>query len=83
MWYFPLLPSSGPLPDHVEVKEDLSDLEDKIRWCRENDEMCRVIAGNCTNFYQRYVARDGLLDYLELVTGEVRNWTKVGGGRGG
>mmetsp|Transcript_12624 Transcript_12624/g.25747 ORF Transcript_12624/g.25747 Transcript_12624/m.25747 type:complete len:673 (-) Transcript_12624:51-2069(-) len=71
MWYFPLLQSSGPLQDHVEVKEDLSDLEEKIRWCRENDGRCRQIAANCKSFYDRCVARNGLLDYLELITGEI------------
>ena len=71
MWYFPLLCDSGPLQDHVPVKEDLSDLEDKIRWCRNNDDRCKVIAGNCKRFYDKYVAREGLLDYLELVCKEV------------
>jgi hypothetical protein len=65
MWYFPLL---QPYVDHVPVKPDLSDLEEKIRWCRENDEKCRQIAKNCTEFYQKYVARNALLDYVEMVT---------------
>ena len=71
MWYFPLLRASGPLQDHVEVAPDLSDLPDKIRWCRENDGRCREIARNCTGFYERYVARGGLLDYLEHVAGGI------------
>ena len=65
MWYFPLL---QPYVDHVPVKSDLSDLEDKIRWCRENDDKCREIAANCTKFYEKYVARNALLDYVEMVT---------------
>ena len=35
MWYFDLL---QPYVDHVPVKADLSDLEEKIRWCRDNDD---------------------------------------------
>jgi hypothetical protein len=31
MWYFPLL---QPWVDHVPVKADLSDLAEKIQWCR-------------------------------------------------
>jgi hypothetical protein len=65
MWYFPLL---QPYVDHVPVKPDLSDLEEKIRWCRENDDKCREIAANCTKFYEKYVARSSLLDYVEMVT---------------
>lgn len=65
MWYFPLL---QPYVDHVPVAPDLSDLEEKIRWCRENDDKCREIASNCTKFYEKYVARSALLDYVEMVT---------------
>jgi hypothetical protein len=54
--------------DHVPVKADLSDLEEKIRWCRENDDKCREIAANCLELYEKYVARSGLLDYVEMVT---------------
>ena len=68
MWYFPLLKE---YVDHVPVEEDLSDLEDKIRWCRENDDKCREIAFNCKNIYDKYVAKSGLLDYLEMITHEV------------
>jgi hypothetical protein len=64
MWYFPLL---KPYVDHVPVKADLSDLEEKIRWCRENDDKCRVIGENAKKFYEKYVARDALLDYVEMV----------------
>ena len=68
MWYFPLL---KPYVDHVPVKEDLSDLETQIRWCREHDEECKKIAANALSLYSQYVARDGLLDYLEVVLNEV------------
>ena len=64
MWYFPLL---QPYIDHVPVKADLSDLEDKIRWCRENDDKCKQIGQNAMAFYEKYVARSALLDYVEMV----------------
>ncbi len=64
MWYFPLL---KPYVDHVPVKDDLSDLEEKIRWCREHDDECRKIADNAKAFYDKYVARSALLDYVEMV----------------
>ena len=40
MWYFDLL---EPYVDHVPVKADLSDLEDQIRWCRNNDEKVKLL----------------------------------------
>lgn len=64
MWYFPLL---KPYVDHVPVKADLSDLEEKIRWCRENDDKCKQIGLNAMSFYEKYVARSALLDYIEMV----------------
>jgi hypothetical protein len=68
MWYFPLL---KPYHDHVPVKDDLSDLEEKIRWCRMNDEKCREIGENAKKFYEKYVAQDALLDYVEMVCKQI------------
>ncbi len=64
MWYFPLL---KPYHDHIPVKADLSDLEEKIAWCRAHDEECRQIAENAKRFFDTYVARTALLDYIEMV----------------
>jgi Glycosyl transferase family 90 len=64
MWYFPLL---KPYHDHVPVKDDLSDLEDQIRWCRANDAKCKEIGQNALKFYEKYVARGPLLDYVQMV----------------
>lgn len=64
MWYFPLL---KPYHDHVPVKADLSDLEEKIAWCRAHDDECREIGENAKKFYEKYVGRSALLDYVEVV----------------
>jgi hypothetical protein len=63
MWYFPLLKQYH---DHVPVKPDLSDLEEKIKWCREHDDECRVIGENAKKFYDKYVGREAVLDYVEM-----------------
>ena len=57
--------------DHVPVEADLSDLEEKIRWCRQNDDKCRAIGENAKKFYEKYVARKPLLDYVEMVCKQV------------
>ena len=63
MWYFPILKE---YEDHVPVKLDLSDLEEKIQWCRDHDEECKKIGQNAMKFYEKYVARDALLDYVQM-----------------
>lgn len=39
---------------YVEVKRDFSDLEEKIQWCRENDDRCMEIARNGTEFMLQF-----------------------------
>ncbi|CAM9152456.1 unnamed protein product [Choristocarpus tenellus] len=68
MWYFPLL---RPWVDHVPVKEDLSDLEEKIRWCRSHDEECKKIAQAAGRLYERFVSRSAALDYVEMLSHEI------------
>jgi len=68
MWYFPLL---KPYVDHVPVKADLSDLKEKIEWCRSHDEECKVIGENAKIFYEKYVGREALLDYIQMVCRQI------------
>jgi Glycosyl transferase family 90 len=68
MWYFPLL---VPYQDHIPVKADLSDLEEKIRWCREHDDECRQIGENAKQFYTKYVGHDATLDYIEMICKQI------------
>lgn len=72
MWYFPLL---RPWVDHVPVAPDLSDLADKIQWCRDHDEECRAIAEKAKVIYDTFIGERGVLDYMELLTHEVgKRW---------
>ena len=61
MWYFPLL---RPYYDHVPVKADLSDLKEKIEWCKSHDAECKQIAENGRKFYDKYFTKDFVFDYL-------------------
>lgn len=69
MWYFPLL---KPYVDHVPVKADLSDLADAIEWCRNNDDKCQEIARNAQALHDRYISREGILDYMQVRGPEVK-----------
>lgn len=54
-----------PWKHYVPVKADLSDLVEKVRWCKENDEECKKIAQNSIEFYNKYLSMNGILDYLQ------------------
>ena len=54
---------------------DLADLQEKIDWCRANDDACRTIARNALAIYNSFVSRDGVLDYMQCVFVEI---SKVG-----
>lgn len=56
-----------PWEHFVPVKRDLSDLLEKVDWCRANDERCQQIAQNAKDFYDKYLGIDGILDYLQLL----------------
>lgn len=64
MWYFPLL---QPYVDHVPVKADLSDLQQQIEWCRNNDDKCQQIVQRAKELYMRLISRDGVLDYMQAI----------------
>ena len=66
-----------PMVDYVPVKADLSDLLDKIRWCRQNDKKCEVIAKNAMKFYVKYLQKDGMLDYLQKIIIDLKNQAGV------
>lgn len=62
IWYSNLLKE---YEHYVPVKEDLSDLIEKIEWCRNNDKECENIAKNARIFYEKYLMKEGCLDYFQ------------------
>ena len=62
MWFSNLL---IPFIHYVPVKDDLSDLIDQINWCIKNDAKCKKIASNGVEFYNKYLIKDGLFNYIE------------------
>lgn len=49
----------------------MSDLDEKIQWCREHDAECQRIAATARRLYEAYCAKDGILDYLQIVTHKI------------
>ena len=79
MWFFPLLVPfdiHAPHPDlergdHIPVAPDLSDLADVIHWAKTHDAECKRIAENSLALYSRVVAKEGQLDFLQLLMFEI------------
>jgi hypothetical protein len=62
LWYSHLL---VPYEHFVPVKKDLSDLIEIIQWCIKHDKECFKIAENAYKFYEKYLTKDGIFDYLQ------------------
>jgi serine/threonine protein kinase len=70
IWYSNLL---IPFTHYVPVKEDLTDLIEKIKWCRENDDKCEKIAKNAREFFLTFLQKDGVLDYTQKILVDLKN----------
>lgn len=62
LWYSDKL---KPYIHYIPIKKDLSDLEDKIKWCIENNEKCKQIANQSFIFSQEFLSKNSILNYLE------------------
>ena len=73
IWYSSFL---VPNVHYVPIKSDLSDLIDQIKWCQNNDEKCKEITENARKFYNTYLTKEGILDYLQKLLFNIK--TQVG-----
>lgn len=62
LWFSKLL---KPYEHYVPVKSDLSDLIDQIKWCKKNDKKCQEITQNAKIFYDTYLSKEGMFDYMQ------------------
>ena len=62
MWFTDLLVE---YKHYVPVKPDLTDLIKQIEWCISNDKKCKKIAENAVKFYNKYLTKDAILDYMQ------------------
>jgi hypothetical protein len=62
LWFRSIL---KPYEHFIPVKEDLSDLLKQIKWCKKHDKECEQIAQNAKKFYNLYLQKDGILDYMQ------------------
>jgi len=50
---------------YIPVKNDLSNLIEQIEWCISNDKLCKKIAKNSVEFYNKYLTKDTILNYMQ------------------
>jgi len=62
IWYSNML---KPNYHYIPIKSDLSDLIEKIKWCKSNDKKCKQIATNAKKFYNKYLSETAILDFLQ------------------
>ena len=69
-WYDHLI---KPYVHYVPIKYDLSNLEEKILWCRDNDHKCKQIVKNAKDLYNEYFTKDKLMKYTSVLLNSVSN----------
>lgn len=62
IWYTDMLEE---YVHYVPVKSDLSNLISQIDWCKQNDQKCKEIADNAEIFYNTYLSKKSMLDYMQ------------------
>lgn len=60
LWFFRYL---TPWRDYVPVAADLSDLEERYRWCLAHPEDCRAMVQRCRQLVRTVLSRQGILRY--------------------
>jgi hypothetical protein len=56
-----------PYIHYIPIKADLSDLAEKITWCKTHDEECEKISVNATMWYNQFMNNEGLTKYVSHV----------------
>lgn len=64
IWYLHLL---KPWVHYIPIKSDLSDLKEKIQWCKSNQSACEEIAANARKFYFQYISKQSMMDYVQQI----------------
>lgn len=76
LWFFNWL---EPWVHYIPIEKEFSmeEIKNKIRWCKENDEKCKEIVKNARKFAEKYLSRDGILDYLQKVLCSIADKNKI------
>ncbi len=56
-----------PYKHYIPIKSDLSDLEEKIKWCKENDDECKKIVKQAKLFVDSYITKETITNYMSYL----------------
>lgn len=62
LWYSHLL---SPYVHYVPLKHDLSDIDEQINWCKNNDDKCKQISENALYFFNTFLCKKSILDFMQ------------------
>ena len=63
-WFHPMM---KPFIHYIPVKKDLSDLADKILWCKLNDKKCYKITQNAKELFLKINNKEYILNYMNSI----------------
>ena len=57
------------LPDvhFICVKDDFSDLQEKIDWCEKNQDKCEDMIARCKDLFQKIYRHENIVQYMQNV----------------
>ena len=58
---------------YVPIESDLSDLEEKIKWCNDNPKKCEEIVTNALDFYETYLNQENTFKYFDKLLTDLSN----------
>lgn len=62
-----------PYKHFIPIKYDLSDLEEKIKWCQNNDKDCKKIVNNALELFNKKLNKEEILNYCEYLFNQIAN----------
>lgn len=69
-WYYPVFEAGT---HYIELDRDLSDLEEKVQWVREHDDVALAIAAAGRQQLEDYLSFDDALCYIHLLLNEYKD----------
>lgn len=74
LWFSHLL---KPYVHYIPINRDLSNLTKIIKWCINNDKKCQEISRNGVNFYNKFLSKKGIFDYMEKILIDISKKQKL------
>jgi hypothetical protein len=62
LWFSHLL---VPNVHYIPVSRNLDNLISQLEWCKKNDKECKKIAKNGFDFYNKYLTKEAMFDYMQ------------------